>query len=384
MRSSSDSKIKILLLQPILAHYRRDIFNHLMESEQFDFHIAGGRQYQGIAGIVDTRYKYFDYISFALLGHRFYYLKGVMRYMARHRPEVVISSGVDFHLIHTILIFFIFRIIMRKKFIWWSHATYGRQGTIGRWIRTFFYYSSSGVLSYNNEGRDNLLRMGVKDKNIQVANNALNTIDYGFASYDVLNRPTNTIFTILYCGRVTSAKKVDLLIESLALLKDKSSFHWRCIIVGSGELDHLKTLANKFGLTDRIVFTGAKYGVEAHPYFLRSDILVCPGGIGLTILHATSFGLPVITSDNPAIHGPEAEILTPSFNGDYFQDDSPEALAEKILEWEKKLLSNKKEIARNCIDQIYRHGYLPDSVAGKILDIVKTQLESRHIHAESK
>jgi len=62
-------------------------------------------------------------------------------------------------------------------------------------------------------------------------------------------------------------------------------------------IDSLKKLAKESNVYDNIVFVGEKYGKDNHEYFLRSDVFVYPGAIGLSILHAMSFGLPIITTD---------------------------------------------------------------------------------------
>jgi glycosyltransferase involved in cell wall biosynthesis len=358
---------KIILIEPVIAHYRKDVYKGLFRSNCFDFRIIAGQNYEGIKGVETQNERLFNFIRFKIFNHKFYFLKGIIKYLLKEKPDIIICGGVDFHLIHTLIVYLIHRIILRKQFYWWSHATYGNQGSFGIFIRKIIYKSSTGIFSYNNKGKENLLSMGVKESRIQVVNNSINKEDYGYLNHDLYNRKPNQTFTILYTGRLTKAKKVDLLIKALALLKKNNSIEFKCFIIGDGDLDDLKHLASNLDVTDKIDFVGAKYGEEAHYYFLNSDIFVYPGGIGLSIIHAMSFGLPVITSNNYNEHGPEIEILQIDDNGDLFQDNSIEELADKILEWKNRLKKSKNEYVKNCIDRIEKMEYLPDVMSQKVI-----------------
>jgi len=86
-------------------------------------------------------------------------------------------------------------------------------------------------------GRDNLLKMGVKDQKIVVVNNSINKEDYGYLNHNLFNREKKKVFSILYSGRITKAKKIDILIEALGVLKKKNDFNFKCVIIGDGDFD---------------------------------------------------------------------------------------------------------------------------------------------------
>ena len=363
-------KDKVILIEPVLAHYRKDVFTRFYKTDEFDFEIIAGKNYQGIKSLESNFGRLFKHKSFKLFKHRFFYLGGALAYILTKKPKIIISTGIDFHLLHTLLIFVLFRIILRKKFYWWSHATYGNQGSIGVFIRKIIYKSSTGIFSYNHEGKRNLLTMGLKESKIQVVNNSINREDYGFLNYNLEDRITNEEFTILYSGRLNKAKKVDLLIRALAILNEKS-VNFKCNIVGDGNIKEIRGLVKQLKLQNQVELVGAKYGTEVHRYFLESDIFVYPGGIGLSNVHANSYGLPVITSNNYEIHGPEIELLEPTYNGDIYQDGSFEDLADKIIEWKEKIEVSREVYANNCIQRIKKMEYLPDLMYEKVIDFLK-------------
>jgi glycosyltransferase involved in cell wall biosynthesis len=364
---------KVLLIEPVLAHYRKDVFQTFYDSEDFSFEIIAGSNFQGIYSLQNIGTT-FDYSSFKLFNHTFYYLKGAVKYALSKKPATIICTGVDFHLIHTIILFIIFKIILRKKFFWWSHASIGHQGEFGFHLRKFFYKSSSGIFAYNRAGRDNLRLMGIKDQKIAVVKNSINKEDYGYLNHDIYNKNKRNIFTILYSGRVTKTKKIDILIKALGVLKEKNAFDFKCYILGDGDLDEIIKIAKELNVLENVDFVGAKYGKEVHPYFLNADLFVYPGGIGLAALHSLSFGIPIITTDNLSLHFPEFELLKPGFNGDLYKDNSFEDLATKIAEWRHKLNDAKEPFIDNCIRLINESGYLPDMVSSKVLDFLRSEL----------
>ncbi|MFC2112743.1 glycosyltransferase family 4 protein, partial [Bacteroidota bacterium] len=285
-------------------------------------------------------------------------------------PDIIICTGVDFHLIHTLIIFFVQRILRGRKFYWWSHAGKGHQGRLGFLLRRIVYKNSSGIMTYNSEGKNNLLAMGISMKRIEVVNNSVNRIDYGFLNYDLFQKKSNPTFSLIYSGRVSKSKKVDMLIKALGKIKFSHQFNFKCYIIGDGDIDLLKLLSQENNVYDNIHFVGAKYGQDNHRYFLESDLFVYPGGIGLSILHAMSFGLPVITTDDMKCHGPEFELMLPGINGSVFEDNSIEDLAEKIMYWKTKIENSRDEIIQSCINRIRNLGYLPEEVGKKVVEFI--------------
>lgn len=368
-------RMKIILLEHVLAHYRKDVFEDLISYPNFSMEIIGGENFKGIKSL-GKPYTSFPYKEMRFLGHDFFYLKGIINYITKKKPDVIICTGFDPHLIHTILLFLAHKIILRKKFIWWTHGTTGKQGRLGFLFRKFFYKNADGILVYSQKGNDNLLNMNVNPDNIKIVGNCLNKEDYGFLNLDLLTVPPKNEkkFTILFCGRITPSKKIDILIQSLSILKTNLNIDFKCIIIGGGDTTDLNILTKQLQLENVVEFTGAKYGNETFPYFLNADLFVYPGGVGLSLLQAFSFGLPVITSDKLDLHGPEIELLHPGKNGDFCKNENSEDFAKTILTWHKKILKNKSEIRENCIDTIKEKRYLPDDMYQTIIEFLNKKI----------
>ena len=364
------NKLKILLIEPVLPHYRKDVFKILSKYNGFEIFYLAGEKYQNIESISIENSTLSCHYTFTLFKHRFYFLKQAFSNVNRINPDIIVCTGIDFHLIHTILIFIWYRITKRKEFIWWSHATEGRQGKIGYIIRKFFYRRSSGVMAYGLKGKDVLLTMGINKRKIAIVNNSINSADYGFFNYKLNDNKKEKRLTLLYCGRIRSEKKVDLLINALGLLENEGYKDFICYIIGDGKTMKLKQLAVNNKVKDKVIFTGAKYGIDNHKYFLESDLFINPGGIGLAIVQAFSFGLPVITTDNICEQGPEIELLIPGINGDTFKNNSAEELADRIIYWKDQLKLQGDKIMYNCINQIKEMEYLPEKQSEKVIDFI--------------
>ncbi len=104
---------------------------------------------------------------------------------------------------------------------------------------------------------------------------------------------------LLVVGRLKSAKGHVDAIRALSFLPNKYALYF----VGDGQLeDSLRKLAQELGLQDRVNFAG----FQENPYcWMRwADLLLVPStyeGFGLVVAEAASLGLPVITSDDPAL-----------------------------------------------------------------------------------
>ncbi|MEL7163626.1 MAG: glycosyltransferase [Bacteroidota bacterium] len=175
----------------------------------------------------------------------------------------------------------------------------------------------------------------------------------------------------MFSGRLVDYKKIPLLIHAVEILsRNEGSVH--LTVLGDGpELDQLKELTKTLNLTQVVSFPGGQYGEGARPYFQKADLLVLPSAAGLSIIHALSYGLPVITSDEMKRHGPEIEALTPEANGSFFEKDNVVDLSEKLANWGMRLQNSRTEIAEQCMSSI--GDYRPENVYLKFKDAIKSR-----------
>ena len=102
-------------------------------------------------------------------------------------------------------------------------------------------------------------------------------------------------FVIVAVAHLIKDKGIDVLIRAMA----ESSADMRLWVVGQGpERQHLESLADEFGLRDRVRFLGSRRRVE--PLLQAADCLVSPSvwaeAAGLVNLEALACGVPVVAS----------------------------------------------------------------------------------------
>ena len=135
----------------------------------------------------------------------------------------------------------------------------------------------------------------------------------------------------IYVGRIEKLKKIDLILDSLKVLKDKG-VKFKFFAVGKGsDLKKMKKYKHKLGFTDEeVIFTGFVER-EYLPYlYARGDLLIFPSlydNFGLVKVEAAAFSTPgVFTEGSCAGYG-----VTHGVNG-YLAKDDKNSFAEVIAE----------------------------------------------------
>jgi len=106
-------------------------------------------------------------------------------------------------------------------------------------------------------------------------------------------------------------------------------------------------------LKERLWLTGPLYDeARLAPLIYHADVCVSPGNVGLAAIHCLTYGLPVITHNNPARQGPEFEAITPGVTGDFFREDDPEDLYRVIKQWTSISVERREEVRDLCYKTI--------------------------------
>ena len=214
---------------------------------------------------------------------------------------------------------------LKIKHICWEHFNFNvNLGTkfrdIGRkWAAKYCDY----VVTLTERDKE-LWEQGlkhIKAKIVQISNpTPYENIDY---------IPSLEFKTVLAVGRLTYQKGFDLLIEAWAQVC-AVNHDWKLRIVGSGEDEEaLKAQAKKLGVYRRIDFIPATKNIDL--YYKTSSFFCLSSrfeGLGMVLIEAQSFGLPVISFDCEV--GP-AEIVLNKRNGYLCENGNIESLVEGIL-----------------------------------------------------
>lgn len=130
-------------------------------------------------------------------------------------------------------------------------------------------------------------------------------------------------------GKLIPRKGFDVLIRSLALLKEQAS-EFECRIIGEGpERDPLRQLASELGVDHMVELAGNMDHPSVLSELQSTDIFVLSSraeGAALVLAEAMSSGCAVIST---AVDG-ALEAITPGVNGILVDVESPEELASAI------------------------------------------------------
>ncbi len=145
-------------------------------------------------------------------------------------------------------------------------------------------------------------------------------------------------------SRIEPEKGQDTLIKAAGILKKKIKNINFLIVGNGGDVESLKTLARKEGVSDLIKFLGFRGEKEKWEIFSTFDVFVFPTrwkleGFGLVSLEAMMMKIPLIASN----FGPVPEVVG---NAAYLVEPEPKEIAEGIEE----LLDNK-ELAQGLIKE---------------------------------
>ncbi|MDW8034381.1 MAG: glycosyltransferase family 4 protein [Nitrososphaerota archaeon] len=137
---------------------------------------------------------------------------------------------------------------------------------------------------------------------------------------------------IIFAGRLIKEKNVDVLIESVKLIK-KKNMEVKCIIIGDGpERKRLEELVEKLELKRNIFFKGfLKDHDEVVSYMKASKVFVLPStreGFGIAALEANACGLPVITVKHDM--NAACDLIEGGVNG-FICKLSPREISEAIM-----------------------------------------------------
>jgi glycosyltransferase involved in cell wall biosynthesis len=178
---------------------------------------------------------------------------------------------------------------------------------------------------------------------------------------------------LVYFGRISFEKNIDVLIEMLAFLPE-----YKLTVIGSGPaLNSLKKKAKEKNLMQRVFFTGALKGKKLAKKIAESNVFVTAATMetqGLTLIEAMSTGMPCVGANKMAV----PETIKENFNGFLFEPFNPKEAAEKI----KKIFKNKKlyeKLSRNSIKTAEKKS--KEKMAAKLEKFYFNLLKKNELHS---
>ncbi|MGB8310395.1 MAG: glycosyltransferase family 4 protein [Halobacteriota archaeon] len=234
-------------------------------------------------------------------------------------------------------------------------------GTIGKLVEKFTMRLSDGIVAVSNKTRDDLIRCGVRPERVEV-------VPVGIDLERIMRiAPSNDKADILFAGRLIYEKRIDVLIEAIALLK-KELPAVTCRIIGDGpERENLQTLVRRLSLNDNVEFMGFIDQDGLIGYMKSSKAFVLPSvreGFGLVIVEANACKLPVVSirHDMSAV----SELIRDGVSGFLVNELSADKIAQVVL----PLITNdllRQRLAETGYELSRKYGW--SDVSKRVIDI---------------
>ena len=313
----------LLIQQPVVPHYRVPFFRLLL-TEVGPFVLAAGSingdktistSEEILADVTLLRNRY-------ILKGNFLWQSGLIR-LALKADVVVLNFDIR-HLSSWLVL--LLRSAKRKRTILWGHAEGSRSYL--HMLRFMMVRGSSKFIAYTETEANHVRKLYGVDRVTYLGNSCVYEAECQFKCNLVEDRNV-----VLYVGRLTKAKKPDLLLRAFIAAKDSGQLSSDCrlLLVGSGPLwEALKAEAKASNWYGSIEIPGEiTEAKQLEKLYATAFCAVSPGYAGLSVIQALAFGVSFVLPRGEK-HSPEVEACEEGFNSYYFQLENVESLASTL------------------------------------------------------
>lgn len=333
---------RVFVQQPAIPHYRISFFDQLQR-------LLGGRllvmasESDG-AGTDSARVTR----SFFDLDHRNVRLfGGVLLWQCGLglskdvRPGDVVVVSANPRYISSCVLALVAR-VRGAGLVFWGHGWSPTSRSWRAWLRRRMWEVGDCVLVYTDDEAREIaphLRPGIRIVGAQ------NAIDQAPIKAAIGKWPRERLLRhheeqgligrkiVVFSGRLRTKPATDLhvLLEAMTILVKGDSSYLAVVIGDGADRSRLERFVLENGLEGHVRWLGKVLEEDdIAPWFLSAGCFVYPGSIGLSILHAMGYGLPVITHADRKEQNPEIAALRPGVNGYVFPRGDAHALADRI------------------------------------------------------
>jgi len=366
---------RVAIVTNVVPSYREGFYDRLFARDEIEVHVYCQSDLPG-TNVRTIHGKYPNHVTVV----RAHALNGQWM-MWQHIPWREVLSGYDVvfvdgnprvlsHAVTATLL----RLLRRNVVLWTMAHSFGAnrfsERVRLRWTRWFthlFLYTDAEVRALRAHGFErhvlDAMNNGLDQKNIDRV-----TADWDQGRLRAWQQANDldARTVLLTCTRLDPKNKFELMMRALpAVARACPAVTW-CIVGGGSEEERLKSLAREMGVAERVRFVGELYNEpDLAPWFLSAQLLVHPGAIGLSLLHAFGYGLPVVTHSGAERHGPEFGAFEEGVSGRTFREDDAEDLTRTLVD----LLSDAPALApmRRHVRSLVRERFNVDVMVGRFI-----------------
>jgi teichuronic acid biosynthesis glycosyltransferase TuaC len=235
----------------------------------------------------------------------------------------------------------------------WDHVEWVNDCAIGRQVLK----EADKIVVVSNATRNYVLSLGADPEKIRVLHNGvdLNRFRPLTGIKDEIRKKlgvSKDSSVVLTVRRLVYKNGIDTLIESAKKAVKKNS-RLVFLVVGKGpDFEKVKERIEQLGIEKNFRLTGFISDEDLPFYYNAADFFVLPSksgeGLPLVALEAMSCGVPVIATNV----GGTSEVINEDY-GKLVPPNSPDSLAEAILEFSHRELSALQKDLRRMVEQKY-------------------------------
>jgi hypothetical protein len=342
---------KIAIIQPIINNYRIDFFKNLSKKTELDLYTYNKNDFAGLHGFSANEQT--PYIKLRSITIGLYLFYDILPLINKNYKYVVIIGNVR-HISAWLLL--IIGRLSGMKIILWGHGIsvprYLSESKKLPFIRIFMYKLAYGAWFYT-EVELQIYKKRIKKLVSVSLNNTISEVDeitrIGAYDEETIQRikakyKITTKYNLIICTRFEHPhRKAN---ELLDVIRGIDSKEWGLIVIGDGRLKP------DFSLVDNIYDFGGIYDREfKNELFLISDLYIQLGAIGLSVVEAFAYGLPIITlkRSNSTHHGVEYSYISNDING--FLCEDLDDVIDKIINFDKDILKKMGANAQSFVKE---------------------------------
>lgn len=356
---------KTIVVQPEIPKYRLPFFDSVSKIKNIDLEVYYSKGHLGeLTKEVNKSWaKKLSHVY--TFSNKLYWQSEITKIKLKPNDILILSGNPRY--ISTLYLFFKAK-LCRARVIWWGHYWSSTSKMWTQKLRLLPMYFADGLLFYTDEeslraSKEYLLR---NKCNVYALNNGLDISDIKELreEYKAESRPNECLFI----GRITNKSKIKELIYAISRIKnDNILLH----IIGDGiNKFEYQTLAEELGISDKLVWHGAitdeaKIAVIAN----RCRFFIYAGEVGLSIVHALAYNLPVVVHDNIKKHMPEISAFKNNYNGVQFKYDDVASMAETI----SQLLNDECKLNRLSLGtHVVGDSYTTDDMSHRFEKLIES------------
>lgn len=319
----SNKKIKVVVLQYRLLHYRVQLFDLMRASlgaRNIDLVLVHGQPTASEAKKKDVGFLQWADVSV----NRYVRILGrdiLWQPFPKHHHDADLVVMMQENRLISNYPWLFWRGGTNAKVAYWGHGrnfqTDAPRGLRENW-KKFLVGRVDWWFAYTQMTRDILHADGYPDERITVLDNAIDNEAFQAdlaavteAEMSMLRQAVGAGPLGLFCGSLYPDKRIDFMIAAADRIREAIP-DFSLVVIGDGpSAAEVKAAANTRPWLHPV---GVKKGREKAAWFKLASVVFNPGAVGLHVLDAFSAGVPMATTKD-AKHGPEISYLSNGVNG---------------------------------------------------------------------